>query len=496
MQKFETVFFRYVMTISVLALLSVTLIYVYLGTFSRYIADDYCEAVRVTSASPVQAVLDRYSVGAWRAANRYSNLLFVGVSESLGGNNMPFAIASMSLLWLVGLTWSAREVGKLLKMNWVFETDLFIGLAFGFFSFLQAPSLFQTVYWRSSMMTHFAPLVFGSLLFAFVMRQVRRSEDKPLSLPVSLFILVAAFFIAGFSEPPTTTLLTILPLLMIVVWAFTKSPVGRKKFLAPLAWTFAGVVLGFLAMIFSPALAGVAREKTLNIIDLLATSFYYGYLFIIDTLKTQPLPILVSVLIPLLLIWLHRQMKPSELSQGQKRVIWVIIFAIPFLAWLLIAAGFSPSVYGQGFPVERARFLARSILIAAFMLEGALFGLLSEHIQFKSNKVLGQWVVMVVFALIAIVYPLRAAVNLYKSEVPEYRERAELWDLREDYIIRHAEAGEKDIVIPGFSGVYHVKELDNNPDHWVNLCAAQYYGVDSIRAVSVPDENLLEFLNE
>jgi hypothetical protein len=234
----------------------------------------------------------------------------------------------------------------------------------------------------------------------------------------------------------------------------------------------------------------------LNIIDLLATSFYYGYLFIIDTLKTQPLPILVSVLIPLLLIWLHRQMKPSELSQGQKRVIWVIIFAIPFLAWLLIAAGFSPSVYGQGFPVERARFLARSILIAAFMLEGALFGLLSEHIQFKSNKVLGQWVVMVVFALIAIVYPLRAAVNLYKSEVPEYRERAELWDLREDYIIRHAEAGEKDIVIPGFSGVYHVKELDNNPDHWVNLCAAQYYGVDSIRAVSVPDENLLEFLNE
>lgn len=496
MQKFETVFSRYVMSISVLALLSVTLIYVYLGTFSRYIADDYCEAVRVTSTSPVHAVLDRYSVGAWRAANRYSNLLFVGISESLGENNMPLAIASMSLLWLVGLTWCAREIRKLLEMDWGIQSDLFIGLAFGFFSFLQAPSLFQTVYWRSSMMTHFAPLVFGSLLFAFVTRQIRRSEDEKLSLPVALFIVVASFFLAGFSEPPTTTLLTALLLLMAVVWGFTKSPNTRRKFLAPLAWVFAGVFLGLLVMLLSPALSGVAEEKTLNIIDLLATSFYYSYLFILDTLKTQPLPILVSILIAFLLIWLHGQVKPSELSQGQKRIVWIIILTIPFLAWLLIAAGFSPSVYGQGFPVERARFLARTLLISSFMLEGALLGLLLEHVQFKPNKALGKWFVMTVFAVVAVVYPLRAAVNLYKSDIPEYRERAKLWDLRQDYIIRHAEAGERDIVIPGFSGVYHVKELDSNPNHWVNLCAAQYYGVDSIRVVSVPDEKIQEFLNE
>jgi hypothetical protein len=467
LKKFEIVVFRYGIWVCVVAMLSTAWVYAYLGTFSYYLADDYCEAVRVGNASsPFAAVLERYTAESWpRATMRYSNLLFVGIGESLGKNNLPVTIVSMTLLWFAGLTWSLRELGKFLKVDWGVHVDLFLGLTFGFFSLLQAPSLFQTIYWRSAMMTHFAPLVVGSFLFAFLIRQARRPDDKPLTIPLFLFIFISTFFMAGFSEPPTTTILTVLPLLMAVVWIFGDST-ARWKHLPLLSVTFAGALLGLLAMLLSPASMDAAQEKTLNVIEILGNSFLYAYLFIADSLRTQPLPTFISVFIPLMLIWLYRRTKSYELSHEQKRMIWITMAAVPVLAWILIAAGFSPSVYGQSFPVERARFLARTIMIASFMLEGAL-----------------------------IVYPLRAALNIYRFDVPEYRERAEWWDLREAYIVRHAGMGEKDIVIPGFSGVYQVKEIDNNPNHWVNRCAAQFYGVDSIRAVNMP-ENVLEYLNE
>lgn len=494
--KFESRFFRYAMSACAVAMLIAIGMYAYLGTFSRYLADDYCEAVRVIESSPIAAVVERYTAENWpRATIRFSNLLFVGFSEQLGKNNMPITIFSMIFLWAAGLIWSVRELRKFLKIDWYFQTDLFVGAALGFFSLLQAPNLFQTIYWRSAMMTHFAPLVFGSFIFAFWVKQARRSENQPLPLPIYIFFFFTAFIVSGFSEPPTTTLITTLSLLMFITWVWGKSP-AKQKYLALQAWTFTGAFLGLMVMILSPASANAAQEKTLNIVEILGNSFFYSYLFIADTLNTQPLPIVLTVLIPFMALWLHTKGKNFELLREQKRFAWVVIVIIPFLVWLLIAAGFSPSVYGQGFPVERMRFLARFLMISAFILEGSLFGLLLKNSRFKSNQILGQWAVVVLFVVISVVYPLRIALNLYRYDLPEFSERANLWDLRENYILRHASLGEKELVVPGFSGVYHVKELDSNPGHWVNICAARYYGVDSIRSITVTDEDMLEYLSE
>ncbi len=142
------------------------------------------------------------------------------------------------------------------------------------------------------------------------------------------------------------------------------------------------------------------------------------------------------------------------------------------------------------------RFLARTLIIAAAMLEGALFGLSLSRLQFKTNPGLWQWVVAALLTALAVIYPLRAAVNMYSANASEYRHRAELWDLRNAYILRHAALAEKEVVIPSFSGVFHVKEIDNNPEHWVNVCAANYYGVESIRARTIFEEDILEYLSE
>lgn len=487
-EKNETVF-RTVLLISLLSTLVAVGVYAYLGSFSRYLADDYCEAVRVTTVSPFQAVLDRYSDGAFRSANRYSNILFVGFSELLGPNSIPITIVLMALLWTIGLSWLVYETRKFIGTQWSPIIDVFLGSALAFMSFLQAPNLFQTVYWRSSMMTHFAPLVFGSLFFAFLVYQANRPSTEKISPLIYGFIFIAAFVLAGFSEPPAATLVTVFSLLFFVVWMWDKST-NRNRLLALTGFTFIGVFAGFLTLLFSPAVTSVAREKSPDVILILFTSFTYALHFTRDAFIRVPLPLLISFLIPFSLAWALKQ--SGILTVTETRRLPVLMIVLPFLIWLLIAAGFSPSVFGQGFPVERMRFLAQTLLIVMLMLEGLWLGLILP--EFKFNRTIGTWAALALFTVISVAYPLRTAINLSQNSIPEYRERAELWDLRNEFVHRHIAQGETDLFIPGFGGIYGVKELDSNPAHWINACAANFYHVSSVQSFST--KNLMEALSE
>lgn len=487
-EKKETVF-RAVLLIALLSMLVAVGVYAYLGSFSRYLADDYCEAVRVTTVSPFQAVIDRYSDGAFRSANRYSNILFVGFSEILGPNSIPITIVLMALLWCIGLIWLVYETRKFTGTQWSPWIDMFLGSALAFMSYLQAPNLFQTVYWRSSMMTHFAPLVFASLFFAFLMKQARRPADEKISPLIYGFIFIVAFVLAGFSEPPAATFVTAFALLFFSVWMWSRSSI-RTRLLVLTGVTFAGVFAGFLTLLFSPAVASVAQEKSSNIIFIIFFSFKYVLDFTRDNFIRVPLPLLISFLIPFSLTWVQKQFN-TGVSIEARRLPLLMIF-LPFVIWVLIAAGFSPSVFGQGFPVERMRFLAQTLLIVMLMLEGLWLGLFLP--EFKFNRTIGAWAVLIFFVVISIAYPLRTTLNIVKSNVSEYSERANLWDLRNEFIYRHIAQGEADLFIPGFGGVYGVKELDSNPAHWINACAANFYHVSSVQSFST--KNLMEALSE
>ena len=84
-------------------------------------------------------------------------------------------------------------------------------------------------------------------------------------------------------------------------------------------------------------------------------------------------------------------------------------------------------------------------------------------------------------------YPLRAAQKTFNT-IDFYRQRATAWDLRDDKIRSAVASGEMNIHIQEFDSIHIVKELDSDPNHWINRCAARYYGVDSISADANYDE--------
>jgi hypothetical protein len=212
-----------------------------------------------------------------------------------------------------------------------------------------------------------------------------------------------------------------------------------------------------------------------------ARTFDYGLEFILNSFRTLPLPTLFTVLIPFLIFYNLYASPVSELNPEQHKRVYVLLVAVPIFSYLLIVASFLPSVYGQSFPVERARFTGQLCLVVGLMVEAALLGSLSAQHRSRIMEVLPLKLTASILLIVAAFYPLRAA-WVALGDVPEYRQRAAWWDEREAMIYQAIEQGQTDLIVQQFDGVDGVKEMDVNDNHWVNRCAAKYYGVNSIRA--------------
>jgi hypothetical protein len=461
----------------------------YLGTFTRYMADDYCETYTTKTYSPLGAVLNRYEAGNWRAANRYSNLLFVGVMQSLlGSQNIEIVPVLLIMLWGIGLVYLVRQVRQLAGVEWNILVDIFLGASLAFLSILEAPNRFQTFYWRSSMATHFVPLVFLNFLVAFLFSRMRSNRESPLSMGNVLILLFASFMIGGFSEPPVTVMIVGAGLGLATIWFFVKNKM-RRSMLSLTVCVFAGAVSALTVMAVSPAASNLGAGVP-SFGEWVQRTMQYTYLFLIDPLKTQPLPILFSIVCPAILVFvIYREKTNSNSLNAQTRRN--IALALPFILILLIAAGFSTSAYGQAYPVARARFFAHYLITITLVFEGVLLGIWLAQVKWRFlNGVYSEYMAMILLLVMAI-YPFRAGLRVIQ-EVPEYSARAQAWDRRDAFIYKLHEQGRIDLTVPQLDGVDGVKELDTFQTHWVNQCAARYYQVNSIRAIPFGDDKTLQ----
>ncbi len=460
----------------------------YLGTFTRHMSDDYCESYVTQTYSPLGAVVNRYEEGSWRAANRYSNLLFVGIMESLlGWRNIEIIPAVLVTLWAIGLIYLVHQVRKVAGIEWHIFMDILLGTVLAFFSILVAPNRFQTFYWRSSMDTHFTPLVFFNFVVASVFSRIRSSREVP-PIRFILVLFFASFLIGGFSEPPVTVMIVGSGLGFAYSWFFAKGNM-RRSLLILIGSILVGAVFALAVMALSPAVSKLGDDAT-SFVEWVQRTMQYTYFFMIDTFRALPLPIFFSIICPAIVVFViyrgRESLNSVNLQTNRNHAL-----TLPFILIILIAAGFSTSAYGQSFPVERARFFAHFLMTITLVFEGVLLGIWLSQVKWKFFDSAYFSYLPILILLLLSIYPFRAGLRVLQ-EVPAYSAREQAWDRRDAHIYKLRAQGQTDLIVPQFDGVDGVKELDNNPMHWVNRCAARYYGVNSISAVTMHGADAIE----
>jgi hypothetical protein len=409
--------------------------------------------------------------------------MLITLSEAIDPHAVSVLPALMIVLWVIGIAWLLYEASHFNGQAWEPSLIFALTLLLVFFALLQAPNRFQILYWRSSMATHFAPLVFMPYLAASILRSTCATEKKPTSLWVYPLLFLASFLVGGFSEPTALVMASLLSLGIFSAWAWMKRPT-RGTALILLSVSFAGAALALITMAVSPANSFRLDNGVPPTIPVLfSRGFGYGVEFILNSFRTLPLPTLFTAGMPFLIFYhLYASPIPTLTTIQRKRVL-SLLAVIPILSYLLIVASFLPSVYGQSFPVERARFAGQLILVAGLMIEAALLGCLSAQFRGHIVEALHFKLISAILLAVAAFYPLRAAwISL--ADIPEYRTRAEAWDMREAQIYEAREQGKTNLTVFQFDGLEGVKELDVNANHWINRCAAKYYKVNSIRAIT------------
>lgn len=471
----------YLAWLGILAATVTLAVYAYLGIFTRYMADDYCLLVDLKFGDLFTNSWEKYLF----KSNRFSNLFVLGFWE-LFPHNIAIVPALHIMLWVGGLYWLIHELNRLFNLNLNVPLLFMTAELLALFSFFTAPNVFQILYWRPGQVSYLTPVVCFTLVAAWLVQLIRL---RRVSLWTAALFTFLAFFIGGLSETLGALHIAILSFVIAGVFFFDKT-VRRKPALTLLFALLIGAFVALLVMLLSPANAmRINPEKAVPTpLDVLFRALEYSLLFLRISISTLPIPLTALLVMTSLLAYLYFVNQPR--GRLDARFGWMFII-IPLVMYALIFASFAPSAYGQSYPVERVRFPAHFILTLSLAALGICAGYVLSYVKFPAFLRL----VALGGAVVSLLYPLwmmRQPLATY-----EFRRLFALrWDEREAMIYDFKANGELDMTIPALDGYEGTKELDIRPNFWVNQCAAQYYGVHSITAISVEEEDVQHFFSE
>jgi len=344
------------------------------------------------------------------------------------------------------------------------------------------------------MFSYTAPLVLLTLLiglFGFSKRaQISRSFLLVLSGGVS-------FIAGGFSETAAAVQLAALFLALVVAKLALPAAAKRRVLPAVIAAT-AGSLLAMVVVVIAPGneVRQAYFPQPPSLLSLTWPSSYYALGFMARTVLRSPWEVLLSLAGPAFLAFkLHPQDTvfgaPVTPVRASLRRLGGMAALSAGLGFVLIAASVAPSVYGMSSrPPLRAQIVSQFVFVLMMVFLGYLGGLALKgtYAPSRSAGLAFRVLFCSLIPLLLLGGPVASAYRMF-SVGPELRLYASSWDSRDRRIRRAVSQGETDLVVPALGYTGGLEDLNPDPTREVNGCVANYYGVNSIRAGTVSQDN-------
>lgn len=457
-------------------------IYAWIGSFMRFMGDDYCYGMILRQKGFWQAQWYSYVYSTPYTGDRFSLTFFSDLFHLLGPGFTGWLAGLILTVWIGGLVLTLSQATRLLRRDdrpvlWVAGAA-----AFAFFVLYQAPDLAESFYWRSGMLPYFMPLIGDTWLAALLLVVIQKEHP---AWPEVLGIGVLAFVNSGFSETAVAFQAGVLGLGLMAAFILNRMGKTDGRSWKPMAVAMIGTLAAMVAMLLSPS--NTARLNTLpenlGFWPSVKDSLQYGLDFTLETLRGLPVPTLLGLVFSAALGF--------EMAGGQTRSLpfsWrkglagiALILGIGF-AW--VVCSMAPSVFIQTwYPEPRALIVSRFGLELTLFSLGGWMGWFLRGVISIENPMQVIRVIAVLAALVCAVYGVRGAARPL-ADLPAYHQYAAQWDQRDAQIRLAAKDGVQDVAVAGLSHLL-LRGGDFNTDagHWYNICAAGYYGVNSIRAL-------------
>ena len=444
----------------------VLLLYSYLGTYARLIADDFCSFYYAQRLGTLRYVWHEYLT--W--GGRYSAFAVDSLIAYIGTEGLPYFPLTVLAIWVILASFTfytllQAETGNrpgLLLATAMSMTSVFAVLAV-------SPRPQDTLYWWNGMRTYMPALLIATFHIGFLYWAAQNLKTRNAVLVGSAVSLLIALGNGGSNESFSVILILFFAGLMVFkVWS------GQLRFQDPLFSLLAAAILGgalaLLIMLLSPGTeirqVFFPPPPPLPRIFTIAAGGYLDYL--IELLRS---PQRMSALLAILFVstWIGTTSN-KKLSNGY-------LILLPVAAGILLSfVSLLPVIYATSeLPPPRTLIVFSFLVVAGFLYAGLLAG---KWLAGRSTTSAAFKLVLIACTgLLLLFSTVSNAKALYDSR-EIYRSFAQRWEQADAQIRKARDSGEESVTIPALN-VWTGPGGDptDNPRYWVTACTSRYYGI-------------------
>jgi hypothetical protein len=475
---------------ALLVLFSLPLLaFAYLGTFTRFHADDFCMVGQV------------YRQGFWDSAillyqqwsGRFTSTFFAQIFGMGGPNFARIFPTVLIVIWLINLSWLFHQVFRLsMTGNDIHPHEepssgvsLLTWLTAGsslFFLLSTIPNLYQSFFWENGWVSYTFPLIWLTFTISLVLH-FYQSRSSALGLAKTLTISSLAFVNGGFSEVYSATQLSLYALFFVLCFGI-KERANRFRLMTLLGAAFIGAFAGFILVAAAPG--NVSRQMTLeasghpNLFELVLTAARHAYITGHALVKHDFLPILATLVTMFTIGFasLNPQKSSTRKSIRHKGWLAVLILLLP-VTFGVVTASMAPTQYVMGsYPDARVLIVPYFVITMCIALFGLVVGLCVKSLWPRYKLTI--LIPCVIFSLLLGGYvTIRNTLDSY-NQISTYQAYTSQWDIRHENLLQAKARGETEVHAAGLPQYHGLFDLAGKPDNWINVCLAIYYGFERV----------------
>jgi len=465
---------------AMLFMLAALAIYAYLGTFTRYMADDYCTAAALKNDGFWGA--QAYWWQNW--SGRYSFTFVVSFVELIGLRIVPILPALLISLWLFSAVWACLPILKKLQVSNYILIGISAASLMLWLTYQSVDDYPQIVFWQTGILTYpVSPILF--LLGAGI--AVRRALNAArITWWELLCWFLFAFIAGGFSETGVVVQIALLASIFVFL---NMAKNEQNRIVSPiLLATICGSILALLVKAFAPG--NVVRSGGFKDIPSLSKSLIGSFtetlVFIPKLVDQHTVTFVFGLLAGVFLVYfcVPEDIHVSNLSVAKQFVISFVLAEVGTLAGIVPAY-----ILRGGIPPERVLLFAYFMVAGLTIYWGALSAVLLRLNLPKATRTFQGWIslALLMFFIALGVIPVMASQSRL---IPPLQNYVTLWDKRHQSLLVASQSGETAVVTDDITRMEALRKLktklwltgdfETNSDFWINACAAQYYGVNQI----------------